>query len=710
MDEEKNGVWRWKQSLLLLLVLIIRSTLVSGKQLSSAATAMTATEADHQALKAVKLEFVDPRGVLSSWNTTRAAVCSTWAGIKCLNGRVIAVQLPWKGLEGQISDRIGLLRGLRYLSLHDNALTGPIPPALGRLPQLRGLYPFNNRLSGLIPPIFSNCLNLQILDLSTNHLTGIVPPTLGNCSRLYKLNLSCNKIVGNIPDELGNLLKLRFLDLSNNEISGDFAENLSKLSSLQMLNLRNNNLDGLIPPSIGKLGNLAVLDLSNNTFKGQIPVSLVSIRNLSAFDVSYNDLSGAVPSVLAARYNLSSFIGNDHLCGYSSSTTCPSQEPQNLPSSPSRGEEEVRRHRGRNLRTRDIILIAAGGALLVVLLITCWVLLCCLVGRNAVMEARKEKRRGGGGGGEVESGGEVGGKLVHFDGPLVFAADDLLCASAEIMGKSAYGTAYRATMEDCNQVAVKRLREKMTKARKEFEIEVAQLGRIRHPNVLPLRAYYIGPKGEKLLVYDYMPRGSLASFLHARGLETSIPWPTRMAIALGIARGLSHLHGDENLVHGNLTSSNVLVDEQSSPMIADVGLSRLMTPDAVSTSTSGSAGYRAPELAKMKDAGTKSDVYSLGVIMLELLTGKSPREVCDGLDLELPQWVASIVKEEWTNEVFDVELMRDAPDIGEELLNVLKLALHCVDPTPEARPHAIDVLQKLEELKLESICDEAYRG
>lgn len=178
-----------------------------------------------------------------------------------------------------------------------------------------------------------------------------------------------------------------------------------------------------------------------------------------------------------------------------------------------------------------------------------------------------------------------------------------------------------------------------------------------------------------------------------------------MGIALGIARGLSHLHIEENTIHGNLTSSNILVDEESNPKIADVGLPRLMTgaanTDAISTS--GSMGYRAPELAKVKDASTKSDVYSFGVIVLELLTGKSPSEVSDGLGLDLPQWVASIVKEEWTSEVFDVELMRDAPNIGEELLNMLKLALHCVDPAPEARPEAQQVLQKLEEIKLDSM-------
>ncbi|KAK8600045.1 hypothetical protein V6N13_060155 [Hibiscus sabdariffa] len=151
---------------------------------------------------------------------------------------------------------------------------------------------------------------------------------------------------------------------------------------------------------------------------------------------------------------------------------------------------------------------------------------------------------------EVEAGGEMGGKLVHFDGPFVFTADDLL------------------------------LREKTTKGLREFETEAAALGKIRHRNLLALRAYYLGPKGEKLLVFDYMPKGSLASFLHARGPEIVIDWPTRMKIAIGVTRGLNYLHTQENMIHGNLTSSNILLDEQNNGHIADFGLSRLMTAAA----------------------------------------------------------------------------------------------------------------------------------
>ncbi|KAF3660541.1 hypothetical protein FXO37_13395 [Capsicum annuum] len=165
-----------------------------------------------------------------------------------------------------------------------------------------------------------------------------------------------------------------------------------------------------------------------------------------------------------------------------------------------------------------------------------------------------------------------------------------------------------------------------------------------------------------------------------------------MRIAIDTIKGICFLHTKENIIHGKVTSSNILLDEQNNPKIADVGLSGLMTTVGNTNViiTAGTLGYHALELPKIKNASTKTDVYSLGVIILELLTRKSPSEAMDGLDL--PQWVASIMKEKWTNEVSNVELIRDAPNIGDKLLNTLKLALNCVDPTLTAWPKAPQVL------------------
>nr|XP_043617562.1 probable leucine-rich repeat receptor-like protein kinase IMK3 [Erigeron canadensis] len=720
------------------------------------------TESDFQALQSFKQQLIDPNGFLKSWNDSGYGACSgSWQGIKCAQGQVIVIQLPWRGLSGQITTKIGQFQALRKLSLHDNSIGGSIPKELGYLPNLRGLQLFNNKFTGSIPPSLGSCPLLQTIDLSNNLLVGKIPETLANCSKLYRVNLTFNSLSGSIPVSITKsnsiiLLALQYnnfsgylpdswgsgqngvkpmvksLTFDHNSFSGTLPVSLSKLSELEEISFSHNQIsgnvpseygallkvrsidlsynfiNGSIPKSFSNLSLLSLLNLSHNNLTGEIPSFLGDKLNLTSFNVSYNNLSGLVPTKLSSKFDSSAFVGNLDLCGYSPSTQCPTSLPPSInPSEPSS-------HNGKNkLSTKEIILIAAG-AVIAVLLLICCILLCCLVKKRGGAKKQDPEGAGGQGAGggsgataagkgvappEAEVAGEAGGKLVHFEGTMGFTADDLLCATAEIMGKSTYGTVYKATLEDGDQVAVKRLREKITKNQREFEIEVNLLGKIRHPNLLAMRAYYLGPKGEKLLVFDYMPKGSLATFLHARGPETPVDWPARMNIAKGMARGLLSLHTHHNIIHGNLTSSNVLLDENVNPKIADYGLSRLMTAAANSNviATAGALGYRAPELSKLKKANTKTDVYSLGVIMLELLTGKSPGEAMNGVDL--PQWVASIVKEEWTNEVFDLELMKDASAIGDELLNTLKLALHCVDPSPSARPEVQLVLQQLEEIR-----------
>ncbi|KAK7851660.1 putativeinactive leucine-rich repeat receptor-like protein kinase imk2 [Quercus suber] len=774
------------------------------------------TQADYEALQAFKHELDDPRGFLRSWNDSGYGACSGgWTGIKCAQGQVIVLQLPWRGLGGRITEKIGQFQALRKLSLHDNVIEGSIPSSLGLLPSLRGVQLFNNRLSGSIPPSLGSCPLLQTLDISNNLLSGTIPDSLANSTKLYRLNLSLNsfsgsipvsltrspsliylalqhnnlsgsipnswggalkknnfqlrslavdhnffsgsipaslgtlseleeislsnnQIIGSIPAEIGSLSRLRTLDISNNAINGSLPASVSNLSSLVLLNLESNNLDnqipqnldrlrklsvlnlrrnqfrGSIPTTFGNISTLTQLDLSFNNLSGEIPASLTDLRNLVSFNVSYNNLSGPVPTALSQKFNASSFVGNIQLCGFSGSISCP-QAPS--PPSPKGSTHH------RKLSTKDTILIVAG-ALLIVLLILCFILICCLIRKRAASKAKNGQatERAGAAraekgvppvGGEVEAGGEAGGKLVHFDGPMVFTADDLLCATAEIMGKSTYGTVYKATLEDRSEVAVKRLREKITKSQREFEAEVNVLGKIRHPNLLALRAFYLGPKGEKLLVFDYMPKGSLATFLHELMRDASTigdellntlklalhcvdPSPSARPEVQQVLQQLEEIRPEVTMELESLqqASKNGFPD-------ADFGLSRLMTAAANSNviATAGALGYRAPELSKLKKANTKTDVYSLGVIILELLTGKSPGEALNGVDL--PQWVASIVKEEWTNEVFDLELMRDASTIGDELLNTLKLALHCVDPSPSARPEVQQVLQQLEEIRPE---------
>uniref|UniRef100_A0A0A9D989 Protein kinase domain-containing protein n=1 Tax=Arundo donax TaxID=35708 RepID=A0A0A9D989_ARUDO len=560
----------------------------------------------------------------------------------------------------------------------------------------------------MMPPTVGSLRILHDLSLGNNLISGRMPEGIANLSKLQTLDLSDNLLGGSLPLSICNLASLVELNVDGNDIGGHIPECIEGLKNLTRLSLKRNILDGEIPATVGNLSALSLLDVSENNLTGEIPESLISLANLSSFNVSYNNLSGPVPVVLSNKFNSSSFVGNLQLCGFNGSAICTSASSPVTSPSPSL---PLSQRRTRKLNKRELV-FAVGGICLLFLLLFCCVL---LFWRKDKKESASPKKRakdatakaagkpGGDSRSGTDTGGDGGGKLVHFDGPLSFTADDLLCATAEILGKSTYGTVYKATMEDGSYVAVKRLREKIAKNQKEFDTEVNVLGKVRHPNLLALRAYYVGPKGEKLLVFDYMPKGNLGSFLHARAPDSSpVDWPTRMNIAMGVARGLHHLHTDANMVHGNLSSSNILLDEGNNSKIADCGLSRLMNAAANSSviAAAGALGYRAPELSKLKKANTKTDIYSLGVVMLELLTGKSPGDTTNGLDL--PQWVASVVEEEWTNEVFDLELMKDAAagsETGEELVKTLKLALHCVDPSPPARPEAQQVLRQLEQIK-----------
>ncbi|CAI0449829.1 unnamed protein product [Linum tenue] len=303
-------------------------------------------------------------------------------------------------------------------------------------------------------------------------------------------------------------------------------------------------------------------------------------------------------------------------------------------------------------------------------------------------------------------------KLVFFEGcRLAFDLEDLLRASAEVLGKGSYGTTYKAALEDATTtVVVKRLKE-VGVGKKEFEGQMEVVGGIKHENVCPLRAYYYS-KDEKLMVYDFYDRGSVSVLLHGRRGEgrTALDWETRMRIAIGAARGIFYIHSTrqsaaKQLVHGNIKASNVFLNSDNYGSINDVGLATLITPTpAPAPNRSASSGYRAPEVTDPRKATPAADVYSFGVLLLELLTGKSPTNSSSGGGsggeevVHLVRWVNSVVREEWTAEVFDVELLR-YPNIEEEMVEMLQIGMNCVVRMPEQRPKMVDVVKMVEGIR-----------
>lgn len=565
------------------------------------------------------------------------------------------------------------------------------------------------------------------LRLPAKGLVGPIPEnTIGRLSGLRVLSIHHNSITGNLPSDFANLTLLRSLYVGNNRLSGEFPARLTQLTRLMRLDLSFNNFSGPIPFSINNLTHLTGLFLQSNNFSGQIPSISAPLEK---FDISNNKLNGSIPRTLS-KFPKSSFAGNLQLCGDPlppcNSSFFPSPSPSPIPTVPS---TPAQRSHKKKLSKAAIIGISLASAVVFLALLLC-LFFCLLRHRKRTPKSPSKAAAAAAGGAVVarsvaEAGtssskddltsgtGPEGGernRLVFVNGGgYSFDLEDLLRASAEVLGKGSVGTSYKAVLEEGTTVVVKRLKD-VVAGKREFDAQMEVLGKCKHENVVPLRAYYFS-KDEKLLVYDYLPNGSLSALLHgSRGSgRTSLDWDNRMRIALGTARGLAYLHVSNNLVHGNIKSSNVLLRSNNEPAVSDYGLTALFAPSP-SASSSRIAGYRAPEVVETRKPTFKSDVYSFGVLLLELLTGKSPNQASLGDEgIDLPRWVQSVVREEWTAEVFDVELMR-YNNIEEEMVQLLQIAMACVSTVPDQRPSMPEVLRMIEDMnRSESATDDGIR-
>ncbi|KAJ1390548.1 Protein kinase domain [Sesbania bispinosa] len=572
-----------------------------------------------------------------------------------------------------------------------------------------GVSCLRNRVSRLV---------LQDLDLH-----GSIQP-LTSLTNLRLLSLKRNRFNGPIPN-LSNLTALRLLFLSHNNFSGEFPSSLTSLTRLYRLDLSHNNLSGEIPATVNRLTHLLTLRVDQNQIQGHIPD--LNLSYLQDFNVSGNHLSGRIPETLSG-FPGSAFEQNPSLCGAPlqkckdvpalatplvptpATTTVPSS-PSSMPENESVPGNKTRKNGAPKMGPVVLIAIVLGD---VSVLAVVSVLLYCYFWRNYNAEFR-EVKAGSSNSKRVEgekmvytssvSAGQQGlekGRMVFFEGVKRFELEDLLRASAEMLGKGGFGTAYKAVLDDGTVVAVKRLKEVQIGGKREFEQRMEMLGRLRNPNIVSLRAYYFA-RDEKLLVCDYMPNGSLFWLLHgSRGPgRTPLDWTTRLKIAAGAARGVAFIHNsckshnhNNNITHGNIKSTNILVDVAGNARVADFGLSIFAGP-----SSGRSNGYRAPEVSDGRKQSQKADVYSFGVLLMEMLTGKCPSAVDGGgTAVDLPRWVQSVVREEWTAEVFDLELMR-YKDIEEEMVALLQIAMACTATAPDQRPRMSHVVKMIEELR-----------
>ncbi|GFY84399.1 protein kinase superfamily protein [Actinidia rufa] len=301
--------------------------------------------------------------------------------------------------------------------------------------------------------------------------------------------------------------------------------------------------------------------------------------------------------------------------------------------------------------------------------------------------------------------------LIKFQCGEDLTVQDILDAPGEVIGKSSYGTLYSASLLRANSVILLRfLRPACTGRMKEVVPLIQLLGSIRHSNLVSLWAFYAGPRGEKLLVHPFYGRGNLEQFIRD-GNSDSHKWAIICKISIGIARGLEHLHTglQKPIIHGNLKSKNVLLDRNFNPYLSDFGIHLLLNPTAGQEMLEASAaqGYKAPELIKMKDVSEATDIYSLGVILLELLTGKEPidENPIPDQDFYLPNSMRNAILEHRITDLYHPGILLgqtgDQIPVTEEcILKFFQLAMACCSPSPSLRPHIKQALVKLEELGL----------
>ncbi|KAI3503417.1 hypothetical protein L1887_31858 [Cichorium endivia] len=543
-------------------------------------------------------------------------------------------------------------------------------------------------LSGTFNPSFicnitSLATSIAVISIKNNNLHGDNFDSIADCKKLTHLYISGNQFSGNLPETLSQLNNLKRLEISDNGFSGDLP-NLLRISGLIEFLAENNHLSGSIPE----------FDFSN----------------LVTFNVSNNNLSGPVPPG-GDRFTPASYLGNLGLCGDPLPNKC------EVPEATNPHEAQTSDDSKKKGTSSAEILMYSGYVLIGLAIFFLIMFKICKRTKKKKEELVEEGDDGDSyrskdestlestdfksitmsksdvfGGNSMESAsGPVSSSLIVLTSPEVngLKFEELLKAPAELLGRGKHGSVYKVKCEEQGMIlAVKRIKDWLLPSN-DFKLRMTRLNHVKHPNLLPVVAFYCS-RQEKLLVYEYQPNGSLFKLLHGMPMGQTFDWNSRLGVAATIAEALAFMHDElnpDNIPHGNLKSSNILFNKNMEPCISEYGLM------AVDNSLNSPIGNNS-----LQFDGFRADIYAFGVILLELLTGKMPMVENNGMDLAT--WVVSVVKEEWTVEVFDRALIREGAS-EERMVNLLQVAIKCVDRSPESRPSINQVASMINNLKEE---------
>ncbi|KAL2479194.1 Pollen receptor-like kinase 1 [Forsythia ovata] len=633
---------------LLLLLLVFLPTLSMGDDQGDA----------NKALLNFKGSLANTEEALANWNSS-ISPCNgnygNWNGVLCFNGYVWGLQLEKMNLRGQIDvDSLIPLRALRTLSFMSNSFEGQMPD-WRKLGALKSLFLSNNQFSGQIPDdAFNGMTSLKKVFMANNKFTGKIPTSLAKSPRLIELRLDNNQFTGPIPEFRPDNLKQ--LNVSNNQLEGPIPAVVSNLDPSSFSGNR-----GLCGKPLEKACNVPFPDDGDDELDPPIPTPLHPTSNPPAKKSPAASMAITVIAIIVGLLFILILVLLYR-----------------------RSHQRETPQLGRAYNENNSAETAANTEI-----------------NNVKVESVPAPDQINGNSRKADQPGKL--SFVREE-RRKFDLQDLLRASAEVLGSGKFGASYKAVLVDGDALVVKRFKQMNNVGREDFHEHMRRLGRLDHPNLLPLVAY-LYRKEEKLLVFDYAYSGSLASHLHGKhsAEHPGLDWSTRLKIIKGVANGLAYLHSELpslSVPHGHLKSSNVLLDKNFEPLLMDYTLEPVMNSGQIQQIL---VAYKSPEYAQHGQSTKKTDVWCLGVLILETLTGKFVAKYLShhgtGYDADLAGWINAIVSELENNEqVFDHE-MGNTEECREEMEKLLHIGIACCQEDMEKRWDLEEVVDKIQQLK-----------